>query len=84
MVVSRKTEKEGKAVLLSCRNCGKAYDNKSTTSDLSGYCTQKCLFAKAKALGWTLKVAIRFSVYQWLKKANQIGNVKLIQKEEAK
>jgi hypothetical protein len=71
-------------MLLSCRNCGKAYDNKRTTSYLPGYCTQKCLYEMARKLGWTLRTAVYFSIRAWLKKANQIGNVKLIKKEEVK
>ncbi len=38
-----------------CRNCGKQYDADKSRADYKGYCSQKCLHAMAKRLGYNKK-----------------------------
>lgn len=36
-----------------CRTCKKVYDDQKATADYTGYCTQRCMKAKAKEYGWS-------------------------------
>jgi superfamily I DNA/RNA helicase len=42
-------------VMCVCRQCGKVYDEAKSRADLKGYCSQKCMFEKAKKHGWKKK-----------------------------
>ena len=64
-----------------CRTCGKRYNSTKSTADLTGYCSQKCLIAKAKQHGWR---KVRYpghgggrqrSYYDVLKDVGEIGCV---------
>ena len=35
-----------------CRQCSKVYDPQKSRAEYRGYCSQKCLHLKSKALGW--------------------------------
>lgn len=56
-----------------CRNCGKEYLEEKATADFTGYCTQGCLRAKAKELGF--KPGGNLTIYRVLKINHQIGSV---------
>lgn len=70
-----------------CRNCGKRYNDEKSRADYTGYCTQKCMKAKAKSLGWNeakekkltySQRVISFrsdSLYAVLKRAKAVGSV---------
>lgn len=68
-----------------CRTCGKRYNSTKSTADLTGYCSQKCLIAKAKQHGWR---KVRYpghgggrqrSYYDVLKDVGEIGYVEWIE-----
>jgi hypothetical protein len=71
-----KTEAE-KTGLCKCRNCGKKYDNQTSRAWYTGYCSQKCLREKAKALGWheSKKKVGGCQIYRVIMEAGQVGNV---------
>ena len=67
-----------------CRNCSKIYDPNKSRADWSGYCSQACVHAKARQLGWRkdqLTILPGFSnprprtEYHVLAGAGEIGNV---------
>ena len=65
-----------------CRNCDKRYDPSKSRADLTGYCSQKCLIAKAKEHGWGKKKTLsrlNVSYYDILKTASEIGDVEWIE-----
>lgn len=55
-----------------CRQCQKQYDPKKSRADFTGYCSQKCMHAKAKDLGF--KKSLGNSCWQTLKNAGELGN----------
>jgi len=58
---------------MKCRNCLKEYDPNKATADWKGYCSQRCVHAKAKRLGYR-KGNPRHTEFHVLKEAGQIGD----------
>lgn len=61
-----------------CRFCKKEYNNQTSRCDYTGYCTQRCMKAKARELGWTpaIEKMYKVSIYDKLKRHGQVGDVK--------
>ena len=57
-----------------CRFCGKIYEEQKSRADYKGYCSQKCLHAKAKFLGYK-KNNLGKSEYYYLRLTKNIGSV---------
>lgn len=60
-----------------CRTCSKVYDHSASRADWQGFCSQACVHAKAKALGYTKAKAkaLGLTEYDVLKRNNCIGSV---------
>ena len=56
-----------------CRKCHREYDESRSRADYRGYCSQACLHAMAKKLGFKKKPSDR--EYRILLKNGEIGNV---------
>ncbi len=56
-----------------CRYCNKQYAENKSTCEMRGYCSQKCMHANAKRLGYK-KNGLR-SEYEVLKSYNAVGSV---------
>ena len=64
-----------------CRKCDERYDSRKSRADLTGYCSQKCLIAKARQHGWR-KISDpghgggrQRTYYAVLRDAGEIGDV---------
>jgi hypothetical protein len=57
-----------------CRNCHKEYDIHKSRAYYTGFCSAKCLHAKAKELGYRQARTDGRSEYNVLCSANCIGN----------
>lgn len=68
-------------MLCKCRNCDKTYPERSSRSDIKGYCSQICMTQKAQSLGWRkppkylLNVPLEKTKYGVLSRVGQVGNV---------
>jgi hypothetical protein len=56
-----------------CRQCGGIYNPDKSRADYTGYCSAKCLHAKAKKLGY--KKGKRPGEYEVLERFGQVGSV---------
>lgn len=62
--------------LLKCRNCGKHYWELKSSATYTGFCTERCLVEKARALGWRRKDG-DYAQLLTLRKAGEIGDVRV-------
>lgn len=58
-----------------CRFCAKLYDEAKSSADYKGFCSQRCLHASAKQLGWRKGKKGQGTEYDILKRNNRIGSV---------
>lgn len=83
---SRKIREITMTTMAKCRNCSKIYNPDKSSANWEGYCSQKCVHAKAKALGYSKARENaenkmypyrldRHSEYTVLRDAKQIGRV---------
>lgn len=61
-----------------CRQCGKLYDRQQSRAVYTGYCSAKCMNAKAKELGYRKGD----SLYHCLRNADQVGDIWTVPPEQ--
>lgn len=59
-----------------CRTCGKQYATEKSRADYTGYCSAKCLHAKAKELGY--RKGGHRTEYDVLKSHGDVGSIYVV------